>query len=353
MFKTISSSRPIITLSIDLRTILLLTFSFILFALFIIPYPAPQLLTPAPPLFEDASTRLGQKHSLVHEKLLSDMPACATGWAPTFLMVFMGHSGTTAIMTSLQQHSQTHIPTFEPVDHGVYRSGKSSDHSLLALNYTDYFFRNATKLNLTAGFKIRPPNIMARPAEFARLVNTYGTRIIWSYRTNVFKQAISDYNIHYYGDTAGHEGVKIKDPSVETHTTRNSTIRITSMTNLHKLLKSRIHGEKQVQDALRAIRPDGCVLPVSYESYLAHPDVTLKRVQQFLGLDTQEIHASLRGKANSDTICELVENWQEVCAAFFGCVQWRWMLDDFQNGCSCTSLNPSEFSDSKKFCSLA
>ncbi len=42
-----------------------------------------------------------------------------------------------------------------------------------------------------------------------------------------------------------------------------------------------------------------------------------------------------RRKATKDNLCEVVSNWDEVCEAFYGCQQWRSMMEDLDNGCTC------------------
>lgn len=286
------------------------------------------------------------------------MPSCAVSDTPAknFLMVFMGHSGSTALMTSLAQHSATNIDSLEPVDHGAFVQGSKYDAALRALTYTMDLFANGTATRKIVGFKIRPRHLQLRPANFSKLIRLYDTRIIWSYRTNMLKQAIGDYAIHYKGDHAAYEGLKVDANGTATanpSTARAERFKIHDMDALHTLLKNRVSGDMQVARALHQISPDGCVLPISYESYLRRPELTLERVQTFLGLDTREMHPALRKKATSDSICDVVENWQELCQAFFGCVQWRWMLDDFENGCACSRLNPSSFKRSFKYCSIS
>lgn len=293
----------------------------------------------------------------VRARMLADMPPCANSGtrAPSFLLVFMGHSGSTALITSLAQHSSTDIVSLEPVDHGIYVNGSSSSTSLLALQYTHDLFAKGRATNKTVGFKIRPRHLQARPTDFSDLIRKADTRIIWNYRTNLFKQAVGDYAIHYKGDRSSYEGLKVDAEGNEEgkpSASRVDKFAIHDMDVLHKLLKSRVYGEDQVSRALHQISPDGCVLPVSYESYLRHPEATLERIHTFLGLNTAEMHPALRKKATSDSVCDVIENWREVCEAFFGCVQWRWMLDDFENGCSCSQLQPSRFKMNMKYCSL-
>lgn len=294
---------------------------------------------------------------LVRARLLEDMPPCARNGTPTssFLIVFMGHSGSTALITSIAQHSATNITSFEPVDHGHYVTGSKYEAALRALQYTEALFANGSAMNMMVGFKIRPRHLQLRPSEFSSVIRKYKTRVIWNYRTNIIKQAIGDYAIHYKGDHAAYEGVKVDadgNPVKQSSASRARTFKIHDMQVFHQLLKNRVIGDESVSRALHQISPDGCILPVSYESYLQYPTLTMERIQAFLGLSTSEMHPALRQKATDDTICKVVENWAELCEAFFGCVQWRWMLDDFENGCACSSLYPSKFKSNMNFCSL-
>lgn len=361
----ISASLPILILSATVTTIALVH----LFYSVCYPYSSPvsanlHATIPTRPASDSSDLvnlsdvnellRLRQHHQYRRQRLLSSMPECAqSGRASTFLMVFMGHSGTTALMTSLQQHSQVHIDGFEPVDHGIYASGSSRNTSLLALQRTKAYFTNGTKLGKTTGFKIRPRQLLARPTEFSALTRSFRTRIIWSYRSNMLKQALGDYTIHIHGDDTAYEGIKVDENGVAVDGKNRSTRFPVKMTELHKMVKSRVIGDRQVARALELISPDHCVLPVSYESYLQMPELTLERVQMFLGLDNREMHPALRAKATQDSICDLVENWDELCEAFYGCDTWRWMLDDFENGCACSALRPSRFTQSKQFCAMA
>ncbi|KAI0560417.1 P-loop containing nucleoside triphosphate hydrolase [Gracilaria domingensis] len=345
---------PVVTLRLSVRELLALTvIGFVFFYLGIANSLRPMSDFPQP-LSELNSAQSAANDSALQERhrarLLAELPACATrGRANTFLMFFMGHSGSTAIMTSLKQHSQTSIDGFEPVDHGQFRTGTHEENAEKALNYTSQYFRNASKHGLTSGFKIRPLHLTHLPQQFAALIRNHNTRIIWSYRSNMLKQAIGDYGI-YLGDRSAFEGIKV-DPNQAAPDRSNRSIYIDDIPRLHRFMKSRVSGDKQVSAALKSVSKDHCVLPVSYESFLKDPELTMLRTQRFLGLNTDELHPSMRAKANPDTICDLVQNWEQLCEAFFGCVQWRWMLDDYENGCSCSSLRPSRFGT--KFCSIS
>lgn len=295
--------------------------------------------------FEVINTRYTPHYEPAPQGLETQVPKCgSTGLAKTFLLVFMGHSGSTALMTSLQQHSKIDIDGFEPVDHGVFVEGPSAVSSLKALKHVLEKFENGTQRNKMVGFKVRPRHLLKRSKEFSDILRMFGTRIIWSYRSNVMKQALGDYAIKYQGALSAYEGIRLSANGTEIGTRKrvSSSFKV-DMGILHSLLKSRIEGDAQITKALNKLKLKGCILPIGYESYLKYPDATLKRVQAFLGLDDSEMHRSLRAKATGDRICELVENWDELCQTFYGCQNWRWMIDDFDNGCACTNLHPANF----------
>lgn len=298
------------------------------------------------------------KRSETRLRWVSDLPPCAAqGRARTFMMLFQGHSGTTALMTSLRQHSETFINGLEPIDHAPYINATTGriigNGSAEALKFTEQFFANTTRHGLTAGFKARPNHILNLRKEFAELVKRYSTRIIWSYRANVLKQSIGDYRIHNYQDLVSYEGLRVDKMGVVTEpSSRAKSFRINDTDELLRLIKRRAMSDHVLSSAVSEIANDGCVLPISYESYLKDPDITLERIQRFLGLNASERHAAQRAKANGDSLCELVENFDEVCEAFFVCAELRWMLDDVENGCSCSGITSLALNSSSRDCSI-
>lgn len=288
---------------------------------------------------------LGFRASSTSSGWMSKVPACAKNQARSFLLVFMGHSGSTAIMTELQQHSQMHITKLEPVDHGDLKRD-----SVLALEYADEFFKESRKLGKTGGFKVRPQHLLNNTAGWMALMKKHDTRIVWNYRQNVMKQSVGHWPIIHLGDTNAFEGLRVGD----TKQKRIEKFRIHDMDAMNELLNQRLRGELSVQTAMQSIAQQQCVLPVSYESYQWHRDATMTGVQRFLGVNTTERHAPQRRKATKDNLCELVENWDELCDAFFACPQWRWMMEDLASGCTCKRLGGSAFGKARsRYCKRA
>lgn len=249
-----------------------------------------------------------------------------------------------------------HIEGYEPVDHGDI-----AKNSTLALAYAEDFFQKATALGKTGGFKIRARHILAAPASWAALMKKHDTRVVWNYRSNTFKASVGHYPIVFHGSKLAYEGIRVEARGNETGATAEEDseeapvrrLLIEDMEGLAGIVRDRLKGEEVVEKALRRLGDEGwhareCTLPVSYEAMLRDAAGTVGRVQQFLGLDASEVHAPLRRKATHDNLCELVENHQDVCNAFFGCSRLRWMLED--PGCTCTRLVTNEDFTSRKFC---
>lgn len=55
-------------------------------------------------------------------------------------------------------------------------------------------------------------------------------------------------------------------------------------------------------------------------------------------------------KGGSDSLCETVANWDEVCSAFLGYHEWRGMMEDGRNGGSCAEMNPARREERHRFC---
>lgn len=266
------------------------------------------------------------------------LPKCSHGGerAKAFIMVFMGHSGSTAIITELMNHSQVHVAEKEPLDH------QSSFNTTEALQIARGIFDNGVQLDKTVGFKMRPQHILAQPEAWRQLVAEYDARIIWQYRKNLFKAAIGEYTNRYLNDTSVVEGLE-KNLSREERCRIGAgcSFRIENFHFLHENLRSMIRSQRLITQAVATLSTDSlhagtpCVREMPYEDYLYDRDAFMSDLKRFLGLG-RESTAPARFKATSDNMCEVVENWDELCDKFYGCVLWQHMLDDPRNECYCT-----------------
>lgn len=265
-------------------------------------------------------------------------PSCVTTGkrARSFLMVFSGHSGSTAIMSELRGHSQVFVEKFEPVDHQpVFNTTEALEIA------RDYFDRGLAK-GKTPGFKIRPSHIKTAPERWRALAEEYDSRIIWQYRKNLFKASVGEYTNRYLNDTSVIEGFQ-KNVSAEERCKIGAgcSFRVDDMNFLNDILLSGVSSQRQITNAVRVVsRGKGCLRELTYEDYLYDREPAMADLQEFLGLDWEQT-APARFKVTKDKLCEIVENWDELCNHFYGCLEWQHQLDDPRNGCFC-SLSDTE-----------
>lgn len=260
--------------------------------------------------------------------------------AKTFLMVFMGHSGSTAILSELKSHPDAFVDKFEPVDHSIYLQNTT-----LALEYTRQFFKEGIAAGKVPGFKIRPYHINSNPEAWAALTREYDTRIIWQYRENTLKQAVGEYSYRVLNDTLILEGLRNEDQvSNRCDIGAGCNFEISDLDSFHRILNDILHSDLAISQAVESIlNGRDCLHELRYEDYLYHRKGTIVDVLNFLGLKQVETEVS-RFKATRDNLCEVVSNWNDLCRAFYGCKVWRFLFEDDRNGCACKfSTSPSKF----------
>lgn len=258
--------------------------------------------------------------------------------AKTFLMIFMGHSGSSAILSELGKHSQTYQENPEPVDHYDLQYNTT-----LALEYARSFFDRGLAEGKTPGFKMRPNHIQTDPEAWAALAREYDTRIIWQFRVNLLKSSVGEYSHRYLNDTSVVEGLR-GDVTPEERCNIGAGCRfpVNNYEFFHSLLKDAMRSDRSIARAVHLIAREngdrrGCIHRFPYEDYLNNREKSMRDVQTFLGLQ-HENHEPLRRKATKDNMCEVVQNWNDLCENFYGCHAWRTMMDDPQNNCRCESF---------------
>lgn len=260
------------------------------------------------------------------------MPTCAATnhRAKSFLMVFMGHSGSTAIISELSSNSRAYVHKKEPVDH------QETFNTTAALLFTRDFFEKGIAEGKTPGFKIRPAHILTEPEQWRKLALDYDTRIIWQYRQNLFKSAVGEYSGRYLNDTSIVKGLDSKEQAANRCSFGvGCSYPIDDVPFFHELLRGKVISQRKIAAAVHAVTGGmGCVRELPYEDYLYEREETLADVFRFLGLP-QEPSEPERFKATGDNMCSVVENWAELCQNYYGCALWQHMLDDPKNGCTC------------------
>lgn len=295
-----------------------------------------------------------QLSELIDEKLRSKLPPCSHSKAgrQNFLMVFMDHRASSAILSELAQHSHIFVPVPEPLDHPPYEFN-----SEFGLKYADEFFNNASTAGKVAGFKIRPWHILRSPSKWRALVLKHNIRVIWQYRENIFKQAVGEYTAVYSNDSSAIERIgRSMSQGEPCRVGVGCRFTLYDMRKLHEFMLRFWENDETIRNAVHLVadfQDDTiCALPVPYEEYAYERKLTMRKLHMFLGVPSED-HLPFRQKAAGDNMCETILNFQEViCPAFFGCSIWRPMLRDGKNRCSCHEVRRGYLSHSNAFCSL-
>lgn len=303
--------------------------------------PSNDLLS-EPPSTKTEPTDLFRPSTHRLETYKQERPHCSLGKsrAQSFLMIFMGHSGSSAIMTELKDHPEVLVNRLEPVDHRDYEGNSTK-----ALEFTRQFFDLGIKQGKVPGFKLRPNHIRRNPAEWAALAREYNTRIIWQYRLNTLKQAVGEYSYRYYKDTSILEGLKTEEEvATRCEVGAGCSFKINDVSFFHQLLTHIVRADHLIAQSVQHI-DDGrdCVHELRYEDYLYHREGAVQDLFEFLGIEQVKTQPA-RFKATNDNLCEVVENWPFLCRNFYGCNLWRRHFEDERNGCSCKfSASPWEY----------
>lgn len=317
--------------------------------------PVPDLELPAAPAAPDApatesalklTKEVGPASAPPPDYIAKKMPACARDGkrAKTFLMIFMGHSGSSAILSELYKHSETYQEEPEAVDHGKYEFNTT-----LALKYTREFFERGVKLGKAAGFKMRPNHIQNNPEAWAALAREFDTRIIWQFRRNIVKSSVGEYSLLYLNDTSVIEGLRGNMTEKERCKIGvGCHFAIDDYPFFHNILKNGVNSDRMIARAVHMIAGKGessCVHAVPYENYLSNRERAMRELQTFLGIKHED-HQPLRRKATKDNLCDVITNWKDLCSKFYSCHAWREMMDDPHNNCTCEDFS----SGSTEFC---
>lgn len=255
--------------------------------------------------------------------------------AKSFLMVFQSRSGSTTISQTMQQHPLiTH--EFEYLD----REKVPAQDSKTALNMTREFFKKTIAEGKIPGYKIRAHHVLADAEGWQQLTREFNTRIIWQYRKNVFKVSVGTYARLVLGDNSKAGGFNIKGlkDKEQCDLGVGCSFRITDWAEFHRMLTGRIAYDLDMMNAARILDAGReCILELSYEDFFYHRDDAISDLWKFMGLKPVE-YATYLVKATGDNLCEVIENYDEMCTMFYGCPVWQPHLEDFHNNCRCRNF---------------
>lgn len=275
----------------------------------------------------------------VESKLYRNPSCVKEGRAKTFIMVFMGHSGSTALCSELKEHPEVHMELMEMLERPSLFSNKKA-----ALQATREFFDRGIRQGKTPGFKIRPHHIFSDPAAWHKLAVEYNTRIIWQHRGNTLKKAVGEYTVRRYKDRSAIMGLRKEDVAKRCDVGAGCAFEVDDMKQFNNLMRIIETNDRSILGATKALDGKrGCVQEVLYEDYLYERERTVRKLQDFLGLTNLATEPQF-AKATNDNLCKVITNWQEVCDNFYQCKQIRPFLNDFRNNCTCTPASfPSTF----------
>lgn len=240
-------------------------------------------------------------------------------------------------MSILKQHPGTSIddlPILEPLN-----TKERTENITAAVEWTREYFRKARDEGRFVGFKLSGFPVMRAKEEFAQIVEEFETAVIWNFRLDFFKRSVGRYPFQWLGDDTAVSGISKKELEERCNMGVGCNFDVDNIEDLHcQMTRSwRVHwGMEETVDFLtaRSVFGKSCALHVDYHDFLKHPDHVSMQMQDFLGLPRKAIEAT-RMKATSDNMCEVVSNYADLCAAFSECSEWKDMLNDTENGCSC------------------
>ena len=249
--------------------------------------------------------------------------------AKTFLVVFMGHSGSTAFTTEIRSHSEFEVELLEPLEHGEYEFDTEKA-IVLAREIMD----RGIEQGKIPGFKIRPFHVSNKPELWREFAKEYDTRIIWQYRENIVKQAIGEYRNRVLNDTSVVEGLMLGEEPCKKGSGQICKFKIGDFGKLHDLMNDFSTSDELLTGAVRTFRRDNEMHVVRYEDYLYDREKTMRSTFDFLGVDYEDTRPG-RQKASPDSLCDMVINFQDLCDRFVQCQLWRPYLTDDKNDCRC------------------
>mmetsp|Transcript_7950 Transcript_7950/g.23964 ORF Transcript_7950/g.23964 Transcript_7950/m.23964 type:complete len:328 (+) Transcript_7950:160-1143(+) len=265
---------------------------------------------------------------LVVGLLVARSTAQCEGPAKTFVMGFMGHTGSSAVMSTLFRHSDLETNAFmEPLT--WRRLG-----DVPATERARELFDAAIDVGAVGGFKVRPSTGFNDKAGWTKIIEEYGTRYIEMTRSQLLKKAVGLYTIRAFQRRDAVQGVPSQDR--EEHCKVYPEVcrfRIDNVFFLAYLMHHSNNTNVQVRRLTKEL-PWECVLRVTYEDYLADTAGTMNKIYDFLGIQREDLEPKF-AKAIPDNMCEVVENYQQVCARLWGCEQFRPMLEDPEHKCFC------------------
>ena len=284
-----------------------------------------------------SSTSSSLLSSTVAKEKSMTAPSFKRTRAKAFLVVFLGHSGSTAFTTELRQHSDFIVEKLEPLEHDEFQFDTDK-----ALKRARELMNKGIRKGKIPGFKIRPNHINARPKDWQKFVQEYDARIIWQFRENILKQAVGEYRNRVLNDSSVVEGLRMVEKPCAKGSGQKCRFKVDNFEALHNLMNSFSVNDDLLGKAVRNLDRSEDMTIVRYEDYLYDRLGIMGEVFDFLGVEYENT-AAQRVKASPDSLCDMVSNFVELCEHFYYCSLWRPFLEDRRNGCQCLPPDPKKF----------
>jgi len=249
---------------------------------------------------------------------------CPPGTAKSFLMGFMGHTGSTAAMSMLHKHTYLDVawPLVEPM---------MNHNATTGCDWTRTFFEEPR--TTIPGFKLRPHKVLDDKERWTKLIDDYEVRFVRMIRENLFKAGIGLYSVRVLEDKAAVQGLmKGEEDHCQVHP-ESCYFDVESIKLLAGLMHTVHEGNESVEKLAREMNWS-CVLDITYEELQGNGEKLMKRIENFLGIP-YEGHRPDFQKALGDNPCDVVLNYQDICGYFYNCPLFRPFVEDEEVGCVC------------------
>lgn len=115
----------------------------------------------------------------------------------------------------------------------------------MTLSFVDDFFNSTRVDGVVGGLKLRPNHLLAQLEKWAALFKRHGTRIVWNFRGNLFKQAVGEYDLLVHAKRTRREGLVKERPADET-----PKFRVEHMQALQEILLFKRNCEQDIEHVL-------------------------------------------------------------------------------------------------------
>lgn len=284
----------------------------------------------------------------------------------TWLLFFIGHSGSSAFTQQLGWHPNVKLIGYEPLTHL---------NSSAALSFTTKVMDEARLENLagkrvSVGFKLREWSIgLSEYGQWSELIRRHGTRVMLQTDENILRSVTGDLT-NRHALCAVCEGKNLSNvasaqhhcqhcmaegnPSALQFLVRNKLITTEDTTrifpvyiSISQILINAFHEvlrQRGMTDHVNEIMGRlSSTLHLTYHDFMIDSWATITKALDWMGVENPymqrvppEGRVAFVRSSGALRWCDKIHNWNRVCLAFGSCQKLGWMLADAENdGCTC------------------